>query len=296
VFKASVLPKLGHLLVERLTSEQIKRWHHDLASSGKGVRTKKQAEKLARRPPPTSDEGRRKRRATANRVLTMLKAALNRAYNAGRIPSDAAWRKVKPFKQANAPVVRYLSGDESRRLVNACADDFRPLVQAALLTGCRYSELVNLICADFNRDSDTLTLRQTKGGRARHVVLTEEGRDLFTQWTAGRAGNERIFLRSDGHPWGASHQQRPLAAAARRARLSPAPTFHILRHTHASVLAMRGVPLGVIAAQLGHQDTRMTEKHYAHLAPNYVADTIRAHFPTLGIADETSVVPIRRRG
>ena len=73
----------------------------------------------------------------------------------------------------------------------------------------------------------------------------------------------------------------------------------VLRHTHGSTLAMRGVPMGVIAEQLGHADTRMTEKHYAHLAPSYVADTIRAHFPTLGIADESTVTPIRtknRRG
>src|SRR5262249_36803008 len=217
----------------------------------------------------------------------------NRAYNAGRVPSDAAWRKVKPFRRVDEAVVRYLRNDETRRLVNACDQDFRPLVQAALLTGCRYSELVNLTCTDFNGDSDTLTLRQTKGGRSRHVVLTEEGRRLFTQRTAGRAANERIFLRADGKPWGPSHQQRPLAEAAERANFSPAPTFHILRHTHASLLAMRGVPLGVIAVQLGHQDTRMTEKHYAHLAPNYVADTIRAQFPNLGISDTTNLVPFR---
>jgi hypothetical protein len=46
---------------------------------------------------------------------------------------------------------------------------------------------------------------------------------------------------------------------------------------------------------LGHADTRMTEKHYAHLAPSYVADTIRAHFPTLGIAADTSVAPLKQR-
>jgi hypothetical protein len=40
-----------------------------------------------------------------------------------------------------------------------------------------------------------------------------------------------------------------------------------LRHTYASALAMQGVPMAVIAAQLGHSDTRMTEKHCAHLAP-----------------------------
>ena len=71
--------------------------------------------------------------------------------------------------------------------------------------------------------------------------------------------------------------------------------FHVLRHTHASHLAMNGVGLGVIAAQLGHADTRMTEKHYAHLAPSYVANTIRAHFPTLGIGSEEGVVPLRQR-
>ena len=37
----------------------------------------------------------------------------------------------------------------------------------------------------------------------------------------------------------------------------------------------------------------MTEKHYAHLAPSYVADTIRAHFPTLGIAGDSVPVGIQ---
>src|SRR5262249_51626341 len=65
--------------------------------------------------------------------------------------------------------------------------------------------------------------------------------------------------------------------------ITPPVTFHVLRHTHASHLAMRGVPMGVIAKQLGHADTRMTEKHYAHLSPNYVAETIRASLPTFGV-------------
>jgi hypothetical protein len=47
-----------------------------------------------------------------------------------------------------------------------------------------------------------------------------------------------------------------------------------------SILAMQAVPMALIARQLGHSDTRMTERHYAHLAPNYVADTIRASFST----------------
>jgi adenylate cyclase len=50
---------------------------------------------------------------------------------------------------------------------------------------------------------------------------------------------------------------------------------------------------GVIAEQLGHADTRMTEKHYAHLAPSYVADTIRAHFPTLGIEEDANITALK---
>jgi integrase len=54
--------------------------------------------------------------------------------------------------------------------------------------------------------------------------------------------------------------------------------------------------MGVIAAQLGHADTRMTERHYAHLAPSYVADTVRGALPSLGIVDEqNTVVPLARR-
>jgi hypothetical protein len=64
------------------------------------------------------------------------------------------------------------------------------------------------------------------------------------------------------------------------------------RHTYASRLAMRNVPLAVIAAQLGHSDARMVEKHYGHLSPGYVADTVRAAFGTLGIVEASNVVTI----
>ena len=50
--------------------------------------------------------------------------------------------------------------------------------------------------------------------------------------------------------------------------------------------------MGVIAAQLGHSDTRMTERHYAHLAPSYVADTVRAALPGMGIVEETNLVAV----
>lgn len=124
---------------------------------------------------------------------------------------------------------------------------------------------------------------------------TDEGRMLFATLTARKIGREPIFVRDDGKPWGLSHQQRPLEAASKRANVTPAATFHTLRHTYASILAMRGVPMGVIAAQLGHADTRMTEKHYAHLSPNYVAETVRASLPALGIVEGSNILTLPAR-
>jgi integrase len=143
--------------------------------------------------------------------------------------------------------------------------------------------------ADFNTDSGVVTVGESKSGKPRHVVLTDEGQKLLAALTAGKLGDDPIFARTDGGVWGTSHQLRPMFEACQRAKIKPAISFHVLRHTYGSTLAMRGVPMGVIAEQLGHADTRMTEKHYAHLAPSYVAETIRASFPTLGITGESKV-------
>jgi hypothetical protein len=70
----------------------------------------------------------RRRRSTANRVLTILKAALNHAHSEGKCASDDAWRTVRAFREADAARLRYLSDDEARRLTNACTADFRALV------------------------------------------------------------------------------------------------------------------------------------------------------------------------
>ena len=114
-------------------------------------------------------------------------------------------------------------------------------------------------------------------------MLTDEGRDLFEAITAGRQGSDLIFPRPDGKPWARTQQQRPLREACKRASIAPPANFHSLRHTYASLLVMADVPLVVVAKNLGHADTRMCERHYAHLGPSFVAETIRSKAPKLGI-------------
>ncbi len=74
----------------------------------------------------------------------------------------------------------------------------------------------------------------------------------------------------------------------RRSRL---PQAGGLRHTWASLAVMNGVPLLVVARNLGHSDTRMVEKHYGHLATSYVREAIRAAKP-LGIGEAAKVIPL----
>ena len=288
-----VLPALGTALIGKLTAKRIEDWHRSLAAKPALARSKR-GRKPNHRKADRSADGVRKRRATANRILTVLKAALNHAWKSGHVASDDAWRRVKPFRGVETARVRYLSEAECVRLVNACERTFRDLVRGALLTGCRYSELTAMHVADFNADAGVVTVRQSKAGKPRHVVLTDEGQRLLATLTAGKLGTDPMFTRANDGAWGKSHQLRRMLETCARAKIEPAISFHVLRHTHGSTLAMRGVPMGVIAEQLGHADTRMTEKHYAHLAPSYVADTIRAHFPTLGIAGETSVTALKR--
>ncbi|MFA4995509.1 MAG: site-specific integrase [Bdellovibrionales bacterium] len=288
-----IKPALGKIAIARLNTKKISGWHHDIATSPALLRTSKTAKKQNTRPHAANDaDAVRSRRATANRILTVLKAALNYAWKEGKAESDTAWRKVKPFRNVDAPVVRYLTEAECTRLVNTCPDDFRLLVKGALLTGCRYGELCALKKNDFNPDAGTVTIRTSKSGKARHVVLTNEGKTFFETITANKQGTDLIFAHGNNEAWKTSHQKRPLIEACKRAKIKPAISFHVLRHTHGSMLAMKGVPMPVIAKQLGHADTRMTEKHYAHLSPSYVADTIRQNFPTLGLAENSNVTAL----
>lgn len=290
---ALLLPSLGDVVLGVLKRRQIEQWLDGMATTAPRLRTKPgKAQKF--RQADYSPEAIRRRRSSANRILTILKAALNHAHHERKVSSNDAWVTVKAFREVDGARIRYLSDKESVLLVNCCKAEFKPLAQAALLTGCRYGELVALVASDYNTDAGTIHIRVSKSGKPRHVVLTDEGKMFFKNMTTGKAGKAVIFVKDDGTRWGQSHQQRPFKAAVAKAKLA-ALTFHELRHTYASRLVRAGAHLSVIAAQLGHTDTRMVEKHYGHLAPSYVADTVRATFTSLGIVEESNVVPLAGR-
>jgi integrase len=289
-----ILPSLGKELIDTLSTERLRRWFADLAKLPPRLRQKLDATAPRFKVEPQDAETKRRRRSTANRILTILKAALNYAFDEGHVKTNRAWgRRLKPFKGVDAARTRFLTVAEAQRLINAAeAVEFRWLVQAGLCTGARFGELARLTVADFNPDAGTVAIWQSKSGKARHVYLTDEGAQFFKQRTAGRAGSEVMLPKADGTVWRKSEQCRPMVAAVERAKISPAVSFHGLRHTYASLAIMAATPLQVVAKNLGHRDTRMVEKHYGHLTESYLKDEIRKGAPQFGFAKAGKVVAL----
>lgn len=285
-----VRPEFRNVQVSDLTTERLREFLEKIASRRSVYRANK---KGVRKERPVRDDAVRVQQANANRAFTPLRAALNRAFALGKVADDSAWRRVKPYAKVSAPRIRYFTGPEIHRLIEHAPDWFRPLIQAALLTGARWSEIHRVRVRDVDLMSGVLTFPDTKSGRPRFVHLSDEGIQLFRGLCTGRRTDELVFLNQHDRELGTSHQIRPMRETCEAAGVEPAG-FHILRHTYGSRLAMAGVPMAVIAEALGHADERITRKHYAHLCPSYVRDAVRAGLGDYGIVQKQAGLRVVR--
>ncbi|MEZ0213595.1 MAG: tyrosine-type recombinase/integrase, partial [Xanthobacteraceae bacterium] len=275
-----IRPKLGPLRISELTVDRVRKWRDGMATSGKRLRTGKHAKKANFKPlDPMDPEATRRRRDTANRTLTTLKAALNWARDHRLIDDDTAWRLVKPYRGTTAARVKFLALPDQQKLLDHAVGDIRDLVAAALMTGARFGELSRLTVRDFDVANGSVFIAESKSGKARHIPLPPGGRILIERLSAGRPGMAPLLTR-DGGVWKPATYQREFRAALKSAGI-PHLTLHELRHSYASTMVRAGVPLIVVGQALGHADARMVEKHYAHLAPSYAAEVIRSTAPSL---------------
>ena len=284
---------LGAKLVTALDADALRRWHKALASKPPARRVPnplaKRKGKSEADPAHAYDladpDNIRARRNTANRVLSIVKAALNFAWQNDRLPSNLPtyWMKVAPFPLGEDPVPRMLEREEIVRLLAAAAPDLRDLLSGALMTGARYGDLRRLRVCDYLMDEGLVRIAQSKTGKTLLQPLTSEGLALFDRLTAGRASSEQVFLRGDGRHWAQADARRPVADAVAAAQLVDV-TFKATRATYGKLLLQATRDIEMVAKALGHSDSRITRKHYAQYLPSELQLAV-ARLPALGVAE-----------
>lgn len=279
---AHIEPILGDVAVERLTIGRIKKWMGDLAALPARKRRRKGTD-VAYRPEPETEDERRGRRDSVNRVLTILKAALNGGVKNGRVPvaNAFAWREVKPFAKTDKARTRILTVDEQRSILESCDEDFARLVRGGLYCGARYGELTQALVRDYDQASQKLYIPQeiAKNGKPRHIELDREAKRFFDGIATDRQPDEPLFLRR-GLPWGKSEQARAMQTACKGAGFAPEP-FYTLRHTCAARWLKAGLPMAYVAAQLGNS-VAICEKYYGHIEPGHIAKVVD-RLPAVGL-------------
>jgi len=203
--------------------------------------------------------------STAQRDLSVLKAILNKAQREGLLETLPSFPKQK--KQPNRE--RYLTEAELGALVEASAQHLKPIILVAVDTGGRRSELLGLDWADVSLELKLVRFRNTKNGEDRNVPLTE--RSLLELIHLGPLPAGPVFTFNGK---AISDVKTAFRKAARRANVKDI-RLHDLRHTYASRLARKGVPLYNIQKLMGHKSYEMVLR-YAHLDPDFGREAIAA--------------------
>jgi integrase len=214
---------------------------------------------------------------TVNNHLAVLRPLLNEAavkYREIHVP------RFRLYKTEPSPF-EFLDFDEAERFMDVIPPQWTTMCLVALRTGLRIGEMLALKRSDLDLGAGRLIVRHTrwngveylpKGGRGREVPLSDDAIDALKAHRHLRGSY--VFCHEDGSPLSHSECKDVVPFACSKAGLAKRLTFHGLRHTFASHLAMRGVPLKTIQELLGHATMDMTMR-YAHLSPDVKRDAVK---------------------
>lgn len=214
---------------------------------------------------------------TVNNTLVVLGKILRYAEEIEILNSVPRIRALRVPK----PDFDFLTFDEADGLLDAAESkpEWYGMIFFALRTGVRYGELCELRWHDLDLKNGRVIIRRSyylgdvttpKGGKAREVPLSPQTVELLRKHR--HLKSELVFCK-DGGEWHRYFESNDeLKFMCRKANLRPIG-WHVLRHTFASHLAMKGAPLKTIQEMLGHATIEMTMR-YAHLSPEVKRDAV----------------------
>ena len=225
---------------------------------------------------------------TVLHVHRVLSKALNDAVVSGLLESNVVLRVPPP--RALRYEARSLDWKEVHRLI-ASVDNpkHRTMFMFCLHTGLRRSELLGLRWRDLDVAGQSVSVRRAvviapggghwvmppKSGKARHLDLPQGALEMLLSYRDSSAdvpdGDSYMFPGLDGAPLRPDHVTRTFSEVASKAGLVGV-RFHDLRHTHATLMLMMGVPLKVVSERLGHSGIAITADLYGHVLPTVQRD------------------------
>lgn len=273
-----IVPHIGHVALQRLTTPIVKAMYAELAESGR-----------IRGGGPLAAK-------TVHNIHRTLSRALNDAVaeQPPRIPANPA---ARAHKMPPSPEQATWTAEQLRTFYAAVARDrLAALWRLAPSSGLRRGELAGLRWPDVDLDAGalklivqrakgggTVTARQLKGKRGRHVALDPATVAALKTWRAaqtaerlawpGQWGNDDdlVFTHEDGSPLYPDSITKTLRRHVKAAGL-PWVKLHGMRHTHATIMLEAGVPLKIVQERLGHASIAITGDVYAHVTPGMQAD------------------------
>ena len=211
---------------------------------------------------------RKNSKQVTNTKVGYLKTVLDEMVEDGFIKDVSFPRRLKEKKQK----VHYLTKEMEDELLNYLFDlgaggDYyyltaKEIIKCLIDLGCRVNELLNLEKRFVDFDNNQINFNDRKNDNAVAVPMTDRVSFYMVKYCADKKDNEKLF--DVNYSW--------LNAIWQKARkdLGYADkkfyTIHLCRHTCASRLVQRGVPILLVKDWLGHEDIKTT-MIYAHLAP-----------------------------
>lgn len=202
--------------------------------------------------------------STINRKLAALRAVLRTAFDRQKLKALPKVPRMREF----AGRIRWLTDTEERALLGLLeqwgATEAHALTVLLVDTGLRLGEALRLEWRDVDPQSAAVTVWETKADKPRTVPMTTRARMALRAQGPGR-----VFALTKGqyhHVW---HRARAQLGLAKDRQFVP----HALRHTCASRLVQRGIPLKVVQEWLGHKSITTTMR-YAHLSPTNLQEAV----------------------
>lgn len=261
ILSASLVPFFGKMQVKQIVSHDIERYKAKLVKDG--VKNK-----------------------TIKNRLTVLNKLLHTAYEWLKFdgtPPRIAWPKCASFR------TDYLSPEECELLITCSDGAVREMILTALRTGMRQGELKGLQWSSIDWQNRNIAVQHSRCDRAKALVSPKSNRvryipmdiDVHETLYRRKKATGYVFLDTDGKPFDHKRLDRRMEKICKKAGLRRI-TWHILRHTFASHLAIRGVPLHVVQQLLGHANIATTVR-YAHVAPSALRSAIEMLNPKTAV-------------